>query len=206
MQIPKIRQGSYSELSGTTRRWSRRCWRWSSRRMCAASRRARRQLVESLGLRYPEARSAASVRRWMSTSTLPHATVENSYPYVFFDAKIERVRDGRRIVDKALMIAHGVHETDRREILSIDVGEAETEAFWTASQGSGQARPDRRAARDLRRARWSRGDDGEGRSAAPGSAARCTSQRCFGHARKDQRGLLGALIRRLQRRLARPGP
>ena len=29
------------------------------------------------------------------------------------------------------MIAHGVHETGRREILSIDVGEAETEAFWT---------------------------------------------------------------------------
>ena len=29
------------------------------------------------------------------------------------------------------MIAHGVHETGRREIRSIDVGEAETEAFWT---------------------------------------------------------------------------
>ena len=29
------------------------------------------------------------------------------------------------------MVAHGIHETGRREILSIDVGEAETEAFWT---------------------------------------------------------------------------
>jgi hypothetical protein len=35
------------------------------------------------------------------------------------------------VVNKALVIAHGVHETGRREILSIDVGEAETEAFWT---------------------------------------------------------------------------
>ena len=35
------------------------------------------------------------------------------------------------MVNKALVIAHGVHETGRREILSIDVGEAETEAFWT---------------------------------------------------------------------------
>jgi transposase-like protein len=26
-----------------------------------------------------------------------------------------------------------VHETGRREILGLDVGEAETEAFWTAS-------------------------------------------------------------------------
>jgi putative transposase len=29
------------------------------------------------------------------------------------------------------VIAHGVHETGRREILGLDVGEAETEAFWT---------------------------------------------------------------------------
>jgi transposase-like protein len=36
------------------------------------------------------------------------------------------------VVNKALVIAHGVHETGRREILSIDVGEAETEAFWTS--------------------------------------------------------------------------
>ena len=28
------------------------------------------------------------------------------------------------------MIAHGVQETGRRETLSIDVGEAQTEAFW----------------------------------------------------------------------------
>ena len=35
------------------------------------------------------------------------------------------------MVNKALVVAHGVHETGRREILSIDVGEAETEAFWT---------------------------------------------------------------------------
>ena len=54
------------------------------------------------------------------------------YRYVFLDAKVEKVRDGGRVVNKALVIAHGVHETGRREILSIDVGEAETEAFWTA--------------------------------------------------------------------------
>ena len=28
-------------------------------------------------------------------------------------------------------MGHGVHDTGRREILSIDIGEAETEAFWT---------------------------------------------------------------------------
>jgi putative transposase len=33
------------------------------------------------------------------------------------DAKVEMVRDGGRGVSKALVIAHGVHEAGRREIL-----------------------------------------------------------------------------------------
>jgi transposase-like protein len=80
--------------------------------------------------------------------------LERRYPYVFLDAKMEKVRDGGRVVAKALVVAHGVHETGRREILSIDVGEAETEAFWTEFlRGLPHAWPDRRPARDLRRAR-----------------------------------------------------
>jgi transposase-like protein len=31
---------------------------------------------------------------------------------------------------KCVVIAHGVHETGRRELIGLDVGEAETEAFW----------------------------------------------------------------------------
>jgi transposase-like protein len=51
---------------------------------------------------------------------------------LFLDAKIEKVRDGGRVVDAASVIAHGMHETGRREIHSIDVGGAATEAFWTS--------------------------------------------------------------------------
>jgi transposase-like protein len=77
--------------------------------------------------------------------------LEGRYPYLFLDAKVEKVRDGGRVVNKALVIAHGVHETGRREILGLDVGEAETEAFWTDFlRGLVRARPDRRAARHLR--------------------------------------------------------
>ena len=39
-----------------------------------------------------------------------------------------RERGGVR--HKALVIAYGVHESGRREVVGIDVGEAETEAFW----------------------------------------------------------------------------
>jgi Transposase, Mutator family len=34
------------------------------------------------------------------------------------------------------VIAHAVHETGRREIIGLDVGEAETEAFWREFLGS----------------------------------------------------------------------
>ena len=80
--------------------------------------------------------------------------LEGRYPYLFLDAKVEKVRDGGRVVSKALVIAHGVHETGRREIIGLDVGEAETEAFWTRVPARpGRARPGRRAARHQRRAR-----------------------------------------------------
>ena len=32
---------------------------------------------------------------------------------------------------KAVVVAHAVHETGRREIIGLDIGAAETEAFWT---------------------------------------------------------------------------
>ena len=35
-----------------------------------------------------------------------------------------------RVVRKALVLAYGVHESGYREMIALDVGEAETEAFW----------------------------------------------------------------------------
>jgi putative transposase len=56
--------------------------------------------------------------------------LERRYVYLFLDAKVEKVRDGGRVQRKCVVIAHGVHETGRREIIGLDVSEAETEAFW----------------------------------------------------------------------------
>jgi putative transposase len=56
--------------------------------------------------------------------------LEGRYPYLWLDAKVERVREPGGVRHKALVIAYGVHETGRREVIGIDVGEAETEAFW----------------------------------------------------------------------------
>jgi putative transposase len=99
---------------------------------CGVSTRRVDQLVESLGLRI----SKSEVSRIASlldeqVQAFRQRPLEGRYPYVFVDAKIEKVRDGGRVQRKCVVIAHAVHETGRREIIGLDVGAAETEAFWT---------------------------------------------------------------------------
>jgi Transposase, Mutator family len=53
---------------------------------------------------------------------------------------VERVREPGGVRHKALVIAYGVHETGRREVVGLDVGEAETEAFWRGFLRSLRAR------------------------------------------------------------------
>jgi putative transposase len=58
--------------------------------------------------------------------------LEGAYPYLWLDAKVERVRERGGVRHKALVIAYGVHASGRREVVGLDVGEAETKSFWRA--------------------------------------------------------------------------
>jgi putative transposase len=199
LQIPKIRQGSYFPSILEPRRRSEQALLAVVQQayVCGVSTRRVDQLVESLGLRVSKSEVSrvcgALDEHVEAFRTRP---LEGRYPYLFLDAKVEKVRDGGRVVNKALVIAHGVHETGRREILGLDVGEAETEAFWT----------------DFLRGLVKRGlvgvqlaisDAHAGLKAAIAKVLGCAWQRCavhflrdcLGHARRDQHGLLAALIR-----------
>ena len=57
--------------------------------------------------------------------------LEGEYPYLWLDAKVERVRERGGVRQTAPVIAYAVHESGIPEVLGIDVGEAGTEAFWT---------------------------------------------------------------------------
>lgn len=73
---------------------------------------------------------AGSARHWMSMS-------RHSVPAFGGHIPMPRLgREGRadgQVVDKALVITHGVHEPWRREILGIDIGEFDTEVCWIES-------------------------------------------------------------------------
>jgi putative transposase len=109
--------------------------------------------------------------------------LEGRYPYVWLDGRVERVRERGGVRQRCLVIAYAVHESGRREVIGLDVGESETEAFWREFLRSLRAR-------GLTGVRLCVSDCHEGsrtrspRSwAARGSAARCTfSGRCWGTA------------------------
>jgi putative transposase len=199
LQIPKLRQGSYFPSILAPRKRSEQALVAVVQQayVCGVSTRRVDQLVESLGLRI----SKSEVSRIAGlldeqVQAFRERPLEGRYPYLFVDAKVEKVRAGGRVVNKCLVVAHGVHESGRREIIGLDVGEAETEAFW----------------RDFLRGLVARGLVGVQLAisdAHPGLKAalaqvlgtawqRCTVhflRDCLGHARRDQHGLLAALIR-----------
>src|ERR1044071_5602894 len=199
LQIPKLRRGSYFPSFLEPRRRSEQALLAVIQQayVCGVSTRRVDQLVESLGLRISKSevsRVCAALDEHVDAfRTRP---LDGRYPYLFLDAKVEKVRDGGRVVNKALVIAHGVHETGRREILGIDVGEAETEAFWTDFLRG-------LVARGLVGVQLAISDAHAGLKAAIAKVLGCSWQRCtvhflrdcLSHARRDQHGLLAALIR-----------
>ena len=136
LRIPKLRQGSYFPSFLEPRRRSEQALLAVIQQayVCGVSTRRVDQLVESLGLRV--ARSEVSricAQLDEQVEAFRQRPLEGDYPYLWLDAKSEKVRDGGRVVSKAVVIAYGVHETGRREILGFDVGASETEAFGPIS-------------------------------------------------------------------------
>jgi putative transposase len=199
LQIPKLREGSYFPSFLRPRKRSEQALVAVVQQayVCGVSTRRVDQLVESLGLRT----SRSEVSRICGlldeqVEAFRQRPLEGSYPYLFLDAKVEKVRDGGRVVPKCVVVAHAVHETGRREIIGLDVGEAETEAFWREFLRS-------LVARGLTGVELVVSDAHEGLKAAIARMLSCPWQRCtvhflrdcLGHARRDQHGLLAALIR-----------
>jgi putative transposase len=114
----------------------------------------------------------------------------------WLDAKVERVREPGGVRHKALVIAYGVHQTGRREVIGIDVGEAETEAFWREFLHGLRAR-------GLAGVRLCVSDAHEGLKRAIAKVLGCPWQRCtvhflrdmLGHVGKAQQPMIAAAIR-----------
>ena len=124
--------------------------------------------------------------------------LEGAYPYLWLDAKVERVREPGGVRHKALVVAYGVHETGRREVIGIDVGEAETESFWREFLRSLRVR-------GLSGVQLCVSDAHEGLKGAIAKVLGCPWQRCtvhflrdmLGHCGKAQQPLVATAIRQI---------
>lgn len=53
-------------------------------------------------------------------------------PYVFLDARYERVREGGQLVDCAVLVAMGITHSGHRRVLGVSVALSEAEVHWRA--------------------------------------------------------------------------
>jgi putative transposase len=155
------------------------------------------RVVEQLGVRMSKDQVSRLCRRLdEQVQAFRERPLEGAYPYLWLDAKQEKVRDGAHVVSKALVIAYGVHETGRREVIGLDVGQIESEAFWREFLRSLKRR-------GLDGVRLCVSDSHEGLKNAIARVLGCPWQRCtvhfvrdmHQHCRPSQRALVSAALR-----------
>ena len=138
LAIPKLRSGSYFPD-----------WLLEPRR------RAERALVAVIQEAYVQGvsnRRVDDLVRAMGTAGISRSTVSRMcaeldadlaafrerrldgtrYPYLWLDAKFEKVRDTGRVTSSAFLVAIAANERGEREVLGCAVAAAESEAAWTA--------------------------------------------------------------------------
>ncbi len=202
LQIPRLRSGSYFPGFLEPRKVSEQalvaCVQEAY--VNGVSTRKVDRLVEQLGI---GGMSRSQVSRLCAglderVGAFCERPLEGAYPYLWLDAKIERVREPGGVRQKCLVVAYGVHQSGRREVLGVDVGECETEAFWHQFLRSLKSR-------GLDGVRLCVSDAHQGLKTAIGQVLGCPWQRCtvhflrdmLGHCSKAQQPVVATAIRQI---------
>jgi transposase-like protein len=202
LQIPKKRSGSYFPSFLEPRR---RCEQAIVAVVMEAyvngvSTRKVDRLVEQLGIHGMSKDRVSAMCRALDdqVQAFRQRPLEGAHPYLWLDAKVVKVRDRGHVYPKALVIAYSVHETGRREVIGLDIGEIETEAFWVAFLRSLRER-------GLTGVRLCVSDEHLGLKNAIARVLGCPWQRCtvhfvrdmLRHCRPAQRGMVSAALREI---------
>jgi putative transposase len=200
LAIPKLRTGSYfpSFLEPRRRAEQALVAVVQEAYVNGVSTRKVDRLVEQLGLRGMTKDTVSRLCRGLDeqVTVFRERPLAGAYPCLWLDAKVERVREPGGVRHKALVIAYGVHESGRREVIGLDVGEAETEAFWRGFLRSLRAR-------GLEGVQLVISDAHTGLKTAIGKVFGCRWQRCtvhflrdmLGHVARTQQPLVSGAIR-----------
>ena len=125
MQIPRLRTGSYlpSFLEPRRRAEQALVAVVQEAYVNGVSTRKVDRLVEQMGLRGLSKHQVSRMCRGLDEQVelFRNRPLDGEYPYLWVDAKVERVRERGGVRQKPLVIAYAVHESGIREVLGIDV-------------------------------------------------------------------------------------
>jgi putative transposase len=199
LHIPKIRKGSYFPGFLEPRRMGEKALSAVIQEayIQGVSTRSVDNLVQAMGM---TGISKSQVSRLCGeiderVNTFLNRPLEGEWPYLWLDATYVKVRQAGRIVSVAVIIAVGVNDDGRREVLGMTVGASEAETFWTEFLRS-------LARRGLRGVKLAISDAHEGLKAAVTKVLHATWQRCrvhtmrnlLAHAGRQGRGVAAAFI------------
>jgi putative transposase len=199
LRIPKLRKGSYFPGFLEPRRMAEKALTAVIQEayVQGISTRSVDDLVQAMGM---SGISKSQVSRLCAeiddkVQTFLNRPLEGDWPYVWLDATYVKVRQAGRIVSVAVIIAVGVNDDGRREVLGMDIGPSEAETFWTEFLR-------KLARRGLRGVKLVISDAHEGLKAAIAKVLHATGQRCrvhlmrnlLAHAGRQGRGVASAFI------------
>lgn len=134
LEIPKLRAGTYfpSWLEPRKRSEQALVAVVAEAYVNGVSTRKVEALVQALGI---ASLSKSEVSRLCASldaqvSAFRHRRLDAVYPYLWLDARYEKVREDHRVVSMATVVAYGVRADGVREVLGIDIGLSEDVAFW----------------------------------------------------------------------------
>jgi transposase-like protein len=136
LKIPKTRQGSYfpSFLE------PRRAWEQafvnvvSEAYVAGVSTRKMEKLVEAMGAKGMSKSEVSRMAQHLDADValFRGRRLVGSFRYIYLDAMYPKVREGCEVLGLAVLVAIGVNQDGRREVLGIDVADGEMESCWMA--------------------------------------------------------------------------
>jgi putative transposase len=135
LQVPKLRAGSYFPSLLEPRRRAEKALHTVivEAYVKGVSTRKVDDLVKALGIDGISSSQVSRVCKALDEQVEAFRTraIDGEHPYVWLDATFHKVRELGRVVSVATVVAVGVTTTGERQVLGVDCGPSEDEAFWT---------------------------------------------------------------------------
>lgn len=134
LEIPKLRTGSYlPPFVQPRRRWEQAFVNVVAEAyVMGVSTRKVESLVEAMGARGMSRSEVSRMAAVLDGQVQAFRTrpLESEFPYIWLDGMYLKVREGGRIVSKAVLVAFGVNTDGQREVLGVQVTQGEMETCW----------------------------------------------------------------------------